>query len=242
MLDIAPAMSYTVQLAFFAVPLSSGRLCRTLTCRPSTRPSWPTWRAWRKTSKRRNGRSAAVEASPTITCTWVVVDCWCDLAVVFFFALCRALSPGCVTGWSSRWPRTSQVTQAGLESLSHSLSLVILLQTCLRRRKPNLRNIISVSMHRNKKKSASRFKCFTNFQPFIFLRGLQCEQPDMAHYPQKVCLALCLQACSMSSVLCDKIISSTKTCALIRHFLSWIHWPLTPTGPNCLTAFCYVRL
>lgn len=93
-----------------------------------------------------------------------------------------------------------------------------------------------------KKKSASSFKCFTNFQPFIFLRGLQCEQPDMAHYPQKACLALCLHACAISSVLYDKIISSTETCALIRLFPSWIHWPLTPTGPNCLTAFCYIRL
>lgn len=91
------------------VSLSSGRLRRTLRCRPSTRPSWPTWRAWRKNLARRNGRSAAGEANVWTSHRWNV-----DVILMFvgFFALCRTLSPGCATGWSSRWPRTRKVTQA----------------------------------------------------------------------------------------------------------------------------------
>lgn len=54
--------------------------------------------------------------------TLAVSTLWMQ-SFTFGFALCRALSPGCVTGWSSRWPSTSLHLQHRVQ-VSASSSLV----------------------------------------------------------------------------------------------------------------------
>lgn len=78
-------------------------LSRTFRCRTSTRPSWPTCRAWGSRWTWATGRWAARWCAANGK--WIDLDERCDADA--FQTSCRIWRPGCVTGWSSRWPSRS---------------------------------------------------------------------------------------------------------------------------------------
>lgn len=86
--------------------LNSGLvLIRIPSCHISTRPSRPTWRTWSSRWMRARSGRWSFTLIPTQSngirteINKVKLSC--------HFVLCRAWSPGCATGWFSRWPSRS---------------------------------------------------------------------------------------------------------------------------------------